>query len=193
MFGIRCRLSLLFPAVVTVLLLQQPDGLTLPCLLASLMHECGHLLAMLALGIPPEDCTLGAFGARIRLGGRLAGYGRSLLVALAGPLTNVLAAGILLTAARPATAAVHLILALFNLLPAAALDGGEILCSCLGLLGLESLSGWLLRFTSALVLLPLAAVSIWMYISGTGNLTLPVVSAYLTGLVFFSEKIEKTY
>ena len=65
--GVRCRLSLLFPALVTALLLWQPDGLAVTCLLASLIHEGGHLLAMLSVGVPPQRCTLGAFGMRIDL------------------------------------------------------------------------------------------------------------------------------
>lgn len=191
-WGVRCRLSLLFPAVVTVLLLRQPDGLALSCLLASLIHECGHLLAMLALGVPPEDCTLGAFGARIRLGGHLPGYGQNLLISLAGPLTNLLAAAILFMVGNITAAVVHLTLAGLNLLPAAALDGGQILHGCLCLLGLEPWSGGILRFTSAAVLLPLAAASLWLFLQGGGNPTLLLVSSYLAGLVFFSEKIQKT-
>ena len=191
LWGMRCRLSLLFPAVVTVLLLRQPDGLALSCLLASLIHECGHLLALLALGVPPEDCTLGAFGVRIRLGSGLSGYGQNLLISLAGPLINLLAAAGLLVAGNLQTATVHLVLAGLNLLPASALDGGEILYTGLCLLGLEEWSDGVLRFTSALVLLPLAAVSLLLFFRGGGNPTLLLVSAYLTGLIFFSEKISK--
>ena len=41
--GVRCRLSLLFPALITALLLWQPDGLAVSCLLASLIHEGGDV------------------------------------------------------------------------------------------------------------------------------------------------------
>lgn len=189
--GIRCRLSLLFPALVTALLLWQPDGLAVSCLLASLIHEGGHLAAMLVLGVPPQYCTLGAFGMRIELGNTLMGYGRNLLISLAGPLANALAAAGLLMLECPTAAVVHLVLALLNLLPAAALDGGEILRCGLCLLGLEPLAGSVLRLSSALVLLPLAAVSIWLFLRGE-NPTLLIVSAYLAALVFFSDKCEKT-
>ena len=92
--GIRCRVSLLFPALVTALLLRQPDGLAVTCLLASLIHEGGHLLAMLAVGVSPRDCTLGAFGLRIELGGQLMDYRKNLFVSIAGPLANGLAAAV---------------------------------------------------------------------------------------------------
>lgn len=187
----RCRLSLLFPALLTALLLARPDGLAVPCLLAALIHEGGHLLAMLWLGVPPEDCVLGAFGARIRLGHRLPSYGQNLLISLAGPLINLFCMSILFLCGRTTPALVHLALALLNLLPSAALDGGEILRCGLCLIGLESLSESILRFTSALTLLPLAAVCFWMFLQGEGNATLLIVSGYLTALLFFSDKLQK--
>lgn len=192
LFGVRCRLSLLFPALLTALLLWQPDGLAVSCVLASVMHECGHLLAMLAVGASPQDCTLGAFGMRIRLGGRMLGYGRNIVVSLAGPLTNGLAAAVLLLLGRGRTAAVHLTLAALNLLPASALDGGEILRCSLCLLGWERQAPRVLRLTSALVLLPLATGSIWLFLHGGGNGTLLIVGGYLLLLLFFSDKNEKT-
>lgn len=188
--GIRCRVSLLFPALVTALLLWQPDGLAISCLLASLVHEGGHLAAMWAVGVPPQCCTLGAFGMRIDLKHNLTGYGRQLMIALAGPLANGLAAAGLFALACPAAATVHLVLAALNLLPAAALDGGEVLRCGLCLLGRESLTGTVLRLTSALVLLPLATVSIWLLLKEE-NPTLLIVSAYLMALIFFSDKYEK--
>jgi len=192
LFGVRCRLSLLFPALLTALLLWQPDGLAVSCVLASVIHEGGHLLAMLAMGVPPGDCTLGAFGMRIRLGSRMPGYGQNMFISLAGPLANVLSAAGLYLLKSPRTAAVHLTLAALNLLPAAALDGGELLRCGLCLLGLEPLAGPVLRLTSALTLLPLAAGGVWLFWLGYGNGTLLIVSGYLVLLLFFSDKNEKT-
>lgn len=189
--GIRCRVSLLFPALVTTLLLWQPDGLTVSCLLASLVHEGGHLAAMLAVGVPPHACTLGAFGMRMELGNSLMGYGRNLVVSVAGPLANALAAATLFMLGCPTAAVVHLMLAALNLFPAAALDGGEMLRCGLCLLGLEPLAGSVLRLSSALTLLPLAAVSMWLFLNGE-NPTLLIISGYLAVLVFFSDKCEKT-
>ena len=190
--GVHFRVSLLFPALVAVLLLRQSDGLAVTCLLASLIHELGHLLVMLALGVPPEDCTVGVFGFRIRLGRRLAGYGQNILISIAGPAINGLVAGVLLCFDRRMPAAVHIALALFNLLPAAALDGGEILRCLLCLLGLESVAQSVLRLTSALVLLPLATGSLWLFLQGQGNATLLIISVYLVLLVFSSDKCKKT-
>ena len=190
LWGIRCRVSLLFPALVTALLLWQPDGMALSCLLASLIHEGGHLLAMVALGVPPHKCTLGAFGMRIDLDNPLVNYKKNLLISMAGPISNGLAAVCLCLLHSSDTAMVQLVLAGLNLLPAAALDGGEILRCGLCLLGLDRMAGAVLRLLSALVLLPLATVSLWLCLCGE-NPTLLIVSAYLVVLVFFSDKNEK--
>ena len=190
LWGMSCRVSLLFPALVTALLLWQPDGLAVSCLLASLIHEGGHLLAMLVLGVPPQNCTLGAFGMRIDLDNPLVNYKKNLLIAMAGPMANGLAAAVLLMLDSTDTAMVHLVLAGLNLLPAAALDGGEMLRCGLCLMGLEPLARLVLRLCSALVLLPLAAVSFWLCFQGN-NPTLLIVSGYLVALVFFSDKCEK--
>lgn len=189
--GVRCRLSLLFPALVTALLLWQSDGLAISCLLASLIHEGGHLMAMVMVGVPPQQCTLGAFGLRFDLNNTLVGYGKNLFISFAGPLANGVAAALLFWLKSPSVAMVHLTLAGLNLLPAAALDGGELLRCGVCLLGMETLADAVLRFTSALVLLPLATVSLWLFINSC-NPTLLIVSAYLVTLVFFSEKNEKS-
>ncbi len=182
--GIRCRLSLLFPAMLTALLLYQPDGLSVGCVLASCIHEGGHLLAMTLLGCPPDGCTLGAFGVRLEARRRhLLGYGRSLCIAAAGPLANGVAAAFLWHS-RPQTAAVHLSLAALNLLPARALDGGQIVELCLCMTGGERYAPRILTVLSAVVLLPLAALALYVALSG-GNPTLLVVSGYLALLVFF--------
>lgn len=189
--GVRCRLSLLFPALLTALLLAQPDGLVVPCLLAALLHEGGHLLAMVCLGVPPEDCVLGVFGARIRLGHQLPSYKKNLILSLAGPFVNFLCAALLFWWGRVPSALAHLALALLNLLPAAPLDGGEILRCGLCLIGLERVCNSVLRLTSSLILLPLAAACFWLFLQGVGNVTLLIVSGYLTALLFFSDKLQK--
>lgn len=191
LWGMRCRLSLLFPALITALLLWQPKGPAVACLLASLIHETGHLAAMVALGIPPQHCTLGAFGIRIDLRNAVIGYGKNFCVAVAGPLMNGVAAVLLMALRAPMAAMVHIVIAVLNLLPAAALDGGEMLRCVLGGMGLEAYGGRILCITSAVVLMPLAAGSMYLFFQ-SGNPTLAIVSGYLAALVFFSDKCEKS-
>ena len=186
--GIPCRVSLLFPALLTALLLYQDDTLTITCLLASLIHEGGHLLAMLLLRIPPKECVVGLFGLRVRLRDRLAAYGRPIWIALAGPLMNALSAAVLFPLNRVEAALVHLCLAVLNLLPVMALDGGEILRCLSRVWGWES--DRLLQISSFAVILCLMAGGVWL-MEVYHNPTLWIVGVYLAIMAFFSDKIEK--
>ena len=188
--GMRCRASLLLPALVTALLLWQPNGLVVSCLLASIIHEGGHLLAMLAVGVPPQHCTLGAFGMRIDLGSCIIGYGRNLLIAVAGPLTNGIAAVILWAFGSDVVATVHLVLAVLNLLPSDRLDGGEILRCVLCMLRVEAVADLVVRVISSTVTLLLVLPGLWFLFNGR-NFTLLIVGGYLATSVFFSKKDEK--
>lgn len=185
LFSVRVRMSLLFPALVTGLLLCQPEGTAVSCLLASLLHEGGHLLAMGLLGCPAESCVIGAFGARIVTNeGRLPGYKGQLAISLAGPGINLLAAGVLWALGCRRAATVHWLLGGFNLLPAAALDGGQALRAALCMRWAPDRAERWLRGLSAVVLFPLATAALWTVLAGRGNGTLLIVSVYLGALVF---------
>ena len=183
--GVRCRLSILFPALLTALLCYQPDGMAITCVIASAIHECGHLLMMLLRGCPPSCCTLGAFGMRIEMGtARTVGYGDNILISAAGPAVNLLCAILFYALGNAAVATVHLVQGAFNLLPAEALDGGQILrcvcCRCGG----EQIADRLLLGLSVVVLIPLATAAAYLALSG-GNLSLLIVVGYLALLVFW--------
>ncbi len=186
--GVHYRLSLLFPALLTGMLLARADSLAVTCVLASAMHEGGHLLMMLALGCPPQVCTLGAFGMRIEMGAeRMVGYRRNILISLAGPMVNLIAASLLWACGSAGTAVVHITLAILNLLPAAALDGGQIVRCVLCLAGKETQADGWLRLLSAAVLLPLAAAAFWLFLMEQRNVTLLIVCGYLCALIFFHQ------
>ena len=115
-------------------------------LVASLMaHELAHALVARRAGTRVDSMTLWALGGVTRIG-RLTAPARELWVALAGPLVSLAIAGAGLglgyVALReldwevPAAlllwcGAVNLLVAVFNLLPAAPLDGGRVLQAAL--------------------------------------------------------------
>lgn len=111
-----------------------------------LVHELGHARVARAHGVGVEGITLWALGGVARLGGQPGDPATELKVALAGPATSIaLGAGAgaaaLLTYAvggpRLVVAALgwfglmNGILAVFNLVPAAPLDGGRVLTAIL--------------------------------------------------------------
>ncbi|MBX6312742.1 MAG: site-2 protease family protein [Isosphaeraceae bacterium] len=120
-----------------------------------LLHELGHALAARAFGIPTEDITLYPIGGVARLRRLPRAPGAELVIALAGPLVNVLIVGVLVSALWLGGAydpwsfdslvtsfvktlvGYNIVLAVFNLIPAFPMDGGRVLRALL--------SGWMGR------------------------------------------------
>jgi Zn-dependent protease/CBS domain-containing protein len=117
-----------------------------------LLHEFGHVLAARAFGIPTPDITLLPIGGVARLQRMPDKPWQELIVAIAGPLVNVVIAVLLiLFLGQPATienleqverpsvgmltklASVNVMLVLFNLVPAFPMDGGRVLRALLAM------------------------------------------------------------
>lgn len=106
--------------------------------LSLVAHEAAHAIVARRLGLRVEGVTLWILGGATRLRGEPDRPGVELRMAVAGPLTSgLLAAGFLgaadllpsglVAAVLVELAWINLVLAVFNLLPAAPLDGGRVL------------------------------------------------------------------
>ena len=104
------------------------------------VHELGHAWAALRYGIRTESITLWLLGGLASLESMPKEWNRELWIALAGPATSLLLAGLfaLSLQAVPAgapvviftlgfLASINVVLAGFNLLPAFPMDGGRVL------------------------------------------------------------------
>jgi Zn-dependent protease/CBS domain-containing protein len=117
-----------------------------------LLHEFGHVLAARRFGISTPDITLLPIGGVARLQRMPDQPWQELIVAVAGPMVNVIIAGALLLYLGPIDklalierihdprfaflaklASVNIWMILFNLIPAFPMDGGRILRSLLAM------------------------------------------------------------
>ncbi|MFE2064344.1 site-2 protease family protein [Streptomyces sp. NPDC059467] len=117
--------------------------LTAVVFLCSLLaHELAHAVVARRNGVEVEGITLWMLGGAARLRGEAPSPGAELRIAGVGPLTSLLAGGVLAGAAVGLDAlhvsglvveavawlgAINILLAVFNALPAAPLDGGRLL------------------------------------------------------------------
>ena len=117
-------------------------GTALVFFMSLIAHEMGHALVARRHGVRVEGITLWLFGGVAKLGGeaatptaefRIAAVGPAVSVALAGLfggsalLLDAVSAPSLMVGAATWLATINVILAVFNLIPAAPLDGGRVL------------------------------------------------------------------
>jgi Zn-dependent protease len=166
------------------------------------LHELGHALTARRFGIGTEDITLYPIGGVARLKRMPRTPGAELLIAIAGPLVNVVIAGVLAavlflggapedSVALPQFALVsgflqqlltiNLVLAGFNMIPAFPMDGGRILRALL--------SGWLGRLRATEIAAGLGKLlafgfGIWCLLQGDP------IRACLGGFIFFAAQAE---
>ena len=148
-----------------------------------LAHELGHAIVAVRRGIPVEGITLWVLGGVARLRREPTDARTELLVAAAGPATSVaLAVGFgagalvldsagfgLLAAAAGWLATINLIIAVFNLIPAAPLDGGRILAGVLWLIhGDRDRAKWTATSTGRGFGAILIGVAVWALAVGGG-------------------------
>lgn len=145
----------------------------LQILCAAAVHELGHLLTLKLLRAPAGTVRLSPTGAVIFAEDLTLSYPAEILAVLAGPAANLLTAYILGNGFGVyAMAGAHGVLGVFNLLPAASLDGGRCLQLLLGWWqgpdrG-ERIAGWI----GGIAALALAAALLWVVFRGGGAIWL---------------------
>ena len=187
----RLELEYLFFAVVAFLLFTDKTGVGLLGLLATVLHEGGHLVAILFLHGQVKSVRFHAFGVDIAEAGRARrGYLADALVALAGPCVNmlfcVLSALVYCVWKNPLVwefIFVNSAIAWFNILPVEALDGGQALYALLCAKCRPKIAANIVAVVSFLVLLPTAVIGFLMLLQSRYNFTLFFVSIYLMALL----------
>lgn len=188
--GIPVRVSFWFPVMLMTMLAWGEENITLHCLAASLLHECGHFAMMLWVRDRPDRVCLGVFGVRVERKRESAiGYTAQAAISFAGPLTNLFCAAVLYGLHGGGDGVwIHTALGLFNLLPIEGLDGGEGVYRLLCCFCRETTAHAVARVLSVALLLPLTSMGFYLLFQGGGNPSLLILSVYLIFLLIFKEK-----
>ena len=162
--------------------LVMPAKNALLSLLAAALHEAGHLAAALAAGMHCKKLTIYPFGADIRLAG-LSSYRTDRLIALAGPLANLLFFFCFLSLC-PFFSAANLVLAALNLLPIASLDGGSLLHALIAPVFGPDTARRTVQIFSAITLILIWCASIYLLLYHDGDPTLFLFCAGLFSALY---------
>ena len=193
LFGCRVEIDLFFCAGLAFVLLFDPTGTVSWCVAAAALHELGHVAAMTALGCTPCTLRLTVFGARLHCGGPATQtYWKDFLVAVSGPLCNIISFSLLLAVGRFSPPEVwqamripaytHLAIGAFNLLPVEPLDGGQAVSAVVHRLFAMEKADVIMNFVTFFFLLPLGTAGFFVLLRSRDNYSLLVLSIYLTAL-----------
>lgn len=161
-----------FVALITLMLVLFPDSLAAMCFLMCVLHETGHLLAMVLFGKRAEKITFDYFGMKIDTDKHFIPPAKEALIAFSGPCVNLIMSAIFYLLGKNDVAVLNLALAVFNLLPVTMLDGGHIVSAFFP----DSRLHRILSISCAVILL---AVGIFVLVYTKSNFTITIVALYL--------------
>lgn len=130
--SLRIKISF-FGALMIAALFFTHSYISIAALIASLLHELGHIFAAKVCKIPLKELKLGIFGAALKPSKAFISYKQEIILSLSGPLVNLVCAIPLLIFFKNSHEFLRLFietslfLGILNLLPITDFDGGRIL------------------------------------------------------------------
>ena len=184
-----------FSLLMLLSLILTRSYLSLVALVAAALHECGHILAAKLCRIPLVQMKLGIFGATLQTDRSLCSYGKEIILAAAGPLTNLLCFALCRAADAKSEAAelfalASLVLAILNLLPIRELDGGRIVYCALASTFSPSLASRVVSAFSFGIIFSLWALSVYLILRLGASLSLFIFSCFLFCKIFIKNAYE---
>lgn len=183
--NVKISFDFWFFFTIAAFLLSDKSGLGGLIILSILLHEISHLLAMLLFKVDVGGVEFKAFGVAIKENGlfKLPALAEA-FVYFAGPLCNFLLAFLGAkyfgrSYVGDMFVLINLVIAAFNLLPVACLDGGNILKALLGHYFVPAKVFAIMRTVSLCILVPLFVFALLWALFWGGNFTLVVTCFYL--------------
>ncbi|MBO7303202.1 MAG: site-2 protease family protein, partial [Clostridia bacterium] len=161
---------------------------------AALLHELGHLVSARLCSIPLRELKLGIFGAAIVTKDSLCSYKKEIILALAGPITNILTAVILLLFFDSENEilsyfiSASFFLGILNLLPVYEFDGGRVIFSAIALCFSPKTALKVLKILSFIIIFSLWCLSVYLLLRLSASISLFVFSLALFAKIFLSQK-----
>lgn len=190
--------SLYFAVFVACLLVLDHTGLAIFALFCAAFHEMGHIATISALKVPVCEINFKLFGVNLKLKNNIKiSYKQEILIALSGCLANLLLCLIAFIAARLGLFAFYsnyvflfsLIIAGFNIIPIAPLDGGRALTAYLTSRMQYQSAEKIMDILSFVFIIPLGAAGFILLFKTGYNFSLIVAVLYLAASLFLKRSM----
>lgn len=172
---------LVIPAVIF-----DPSGGAAATVIATVLHELGHLTAIYILKIGAKELTVTPYGLEIATRRNYRSFWEEIAVSCAGCLVNFICFFIFssITGYIEAFANASLMLGILNALPILSLDGGEALHAFLSIFLPFSKAERISRRISFCTLIMLWCIAVYIFLFSGYNYSLFIMSVWLFGKIY---------
>lgn len=183
----KFELSITYPALCLFSCLIIIDYSYFYCILSVIIHESAHIIAMIILSTGIACISISVFDIKIIESSRhRLGLYNDMIITSAGPLSNIIVF-ILFFCANNEFALVNLFIGLFNALPAASLDGGQLIYLILSKRFSRKKSSLIVDIITITVSIPIFIIGFFVLLQSKYNFSLLFISLYLLLSVFFKK------
>lgn len=189
--GVAIRVKFMFLSIITLFLIMDKTGIATFTLLASLIHELGHVIVLILIDHKPKELIFEIVGIKLVQPNKTISYIKEILVLLAGPMANIIMFLLLNYIFSDiyflnVFSFTHLFIGLFNLLPIGGLDGGKILNLLFKLKFNDIFANIVAKTISIMIIIPVIFISLYLFIF-KHNFSLMTTSIYLLFMVIFNK------
>ena len=183
----KSKIKVSFPALLMFItpLLFGRVHITLAVLLSAVLHEAGHILASVYLGVEISSLSLDLLGAKLCTAGKLISYKQEIALCLAGPMMNFITftilfplifKGYICSELAECTLVSSAILGCVNMLPISSFDGGRVVSCLLSSVLPYRVSNFISNSLSIFCVFCLWCISVYLLVRAGSTLTLFVFS-----------------
>lgn len=177
--------------MLTFFSLYDKSGLFFLAFLTAIIHECGHIISAVILGLSIKSIYFLPYGIKMNLNIPLSLVSRmkKIILFASGSVTNILCFVFIcfISKNENVAAGIHLATAFFNLLPIGTLDGGRILKEIIAFEN-DELGDKICDVLSLMLSIILFIVGTMVLLKTKYNISLIVTSLYLAFTVIIRQK-----
>lgn len=181
----KIRISYFFITLICFMLATDRTGYLIPCIIAIILHELGHLFTMWIFECAPKEINLVPTSIEIVRSFAIKPYGET-IISLMGPIVNLFIALIFYinylyfkSNFLIVFSLLNFIIGIYNLLPVKSLDGGTVLFNCISKKhGLE-VANKVLTIITLICGFIILTLAIFLLINGNFNPSIFIISIYI--------------